>query len=212
MKEYLLLGLMCIGCITDALARGGGDAFIGGFGGSMAGSMIGSAMTSKSEPREKDDGGARQEVYRLERVMHKDINDMNDRLAAVEESVADIEETKKVVTALAVDVKAFKQEMQKQLDALAQKVAPATIEKPTMPPSTTVVQEQPKVVTEQPKQAETGPLAPPTQAPMKPAILAEPATEQSSEDMEKPEPATPMPADKPGERIVPQRLSANTNS
>lgn len=83
-KQLLLVSFLALSAGGFVVARGGGDAFVGGLGGSLVGSVVGSAMTSgsRSEPSYRSSGGSDKASRRIDKLSGR-VDDLNDAVSAV---------------------------------------------------------------------------------------------------------------------------------
>jgi gas vesicle protein len=96
MKKIASLGfVVVIGLLyLSYVLAGGGDSFIGGFAGGTLGGVVGSSIAQKSSKGngECENCASRDDVSRLERAMHNDINNMNDRIVTLEKQVQELQQ------------------------------------------------------------------------------------------------------------------------
>ncbi|MBY0352836.1 hypothetical protein K2W90_00550 [Candidatus Babeliales bacterium] len=94
-KKIMLLGLLSLAACQVHARRGGGDAFIGGFGGSMLGSVVGSAVTApRSSGSSGDNSGALNSVWdamrRLEASFADEVKRLKERINELEDHVRNL--------------------------------------------------------------------------------------------------------------------------
>lgn len=101
MKKFLIVNSLAItlaaGINHDAFA--GGDSFAGSFGGSMLGSAIGTSIASRPSNNggssDNGDGRALRAVDRLEDMMRRDLQALNDKISKLEKRLSKLEAAQK---------------------------------------------------------------------------------------------------------------------
>jgi len=123
LKKQILVAalLLAVGSLSMYVhARGGGDAAIGAFGGSLMGSVVGSAMTNNNRG-----GGSSDEGHgthrRVDRLSDR-IDDLRDQMSEIKESCAnDLRNLKNSLDSLQEDV----HDLEKRIEGLEASAAKA---------------------------------------------------------------------------------------